>query len=43
LVEQSFQSNFVPQGRQYILFEAIGRLERPGRVRAARKVLNLKL
>jgi len=41
LVEQSSQ-NFVPQGRQYILIEAIGQPEHPGCVRAAGKGVRIK-
>ena len=42
MVEQSSQGNFVPQGRQDILVEAIGRPEHPGCVRATRKRVAIK-
>jgi len=42
LVEQSSQGNFVPQNRQDILVEAVGRPEDPGCVRTVAKGVGVK-
>jgi len=39
----SSQGNFVPEGCRDILFEAIGRPEHCGRIRADRKEVGIKL
>jgi len=43
LVEESSQGNFVPEGRQDILVEAIGRPTHCGHVRATGKRVGIKL
>jgi len=40
--EQATQGSFVPHGRQNVLAAAIGRLEHPGRVRAAGASVTIK-
>jgi len=42
LVEQSSQGNFVPQGHQDILIEAIGRPEHHGHVRPTERKIGIK-